>query len=254
MDDRWDDLKAPVREAGWGNQLNTFPELSIAFWRWALWKLFEADNAPRRGVVAYITNRKFLTGKPYAGLRKIMRERFDRIEIIDLRGDVRAGVRGDVACDQGVFNIMVGTCIIVAIADDSKAEGELAKVHYHDSWAGARFTRRAKLDWLQARSAAGDAEDWLPVERGLLDDFRPEPFQNGEWVSVADAFQFRSSGCQTKRDSFVVGLSLDALGARIRDFHAAAEANPAAMFHDTRDRHWRDAHAAEFQADAVRAR
>ena len=79
-------LKEPVRNGG---QLNTFPELSVAFWRWAIWKPFEADNAPRRGVVAFISNRKFLTGWPYAGLRKMLRERFDRIEIIDLRGDVR---------------------------------------------------------------------------------------------------------------------------------------------------------------------
>lgn len=58
----WDDLKEPVRDSGHGNQLNTFPELSVSFWRWAIWKLFEADNAPRQGVVAFITNRKFLTG------------------------------------------------------------------------------------------------------------------------------------------------------------------------------------------------
>jgi predicted helicase len=29
MDQHWDDLKAPVRDAGQGNQLNTFPELSV---------------------------------------------------------------------------------------------------------------------------------------------------------------------------------------------------------------------------------
>ena len=77
-----------MRNAGKGGQLNTFPELSVAFWRWAIWKIFEAENAPGQGVVAFISNRKFLTGWPYAGLRKMMRERFDRIEIIDLRGDV----------------------------------------------------------------------------------------------------------------------------------------------------------------------
>lgn len=223
MDDRWDDLKAPVREAGWGNQLNTFPELSIAFWRWALWKLFEADNAPRRGVVAYITNRKFLTGKPYAGLRKMMRERFDRIEIIDLRGDVRAGVRGDVARDQGVFNIMVGTCITVAIADGSKDEGELALVSYHDSWAGERFTRRAKLDWLQARSVAGNADHWLPVNRGLLDDFRPEPFQNGEWVSIRDLFAFSKSGMKSGNDPLYIAIDrgglVEQLNAHVPDMN-----------------------------------
>lgn len=124
MDDTWDDLKAPVRDAGWGNQLNTFPELSVAFWRWALWKLFEARNAPQRGVVAFITNRKFLTGKPYAGLRQMMRRRFDRIEIVDLRGDSRLGERAGIDGDQNVFNIQVGVCITLAMADGSKAPGE----------------------------------------------------------------------------------------------------------------------------------
>ena len=52
LDRIWDDLKEPVRNAGQGGQLNTFPELSVAFWRWAIWKLFEAENAPGQGVVA----------------------------------------------------------------------------------------------------------------------------------------------------------------------------------------------------------
>lgn len=116
MDELWSDLKRPVSLAGWGNQLNTFPELSVAFWRWALWKLFEADNAPHQGVIAFITNRKFLTGKPYAGLRKVMRQRFDHIEIIDLCGDGRTGARADIVNDQNVFDIRVGVCITIATA------------------------------------------------------------------------------------------------------------------------------------------
>lgn len=54
MNEVWEDLKEPVSKAKQGGQLNTFPELSVAFWRWAMWKLFEADNAPRRGVIAFI--------------------------------------------------------------------------------------------------------------------------------------------------------------------------------------------------------
>jgi predicted helicase len=144
LDRVWDDIKEPVRNAGQGGQLNTFPELSVAFWRWSIWKLFEAQNAPQRGVVAFISNRKFLTGWPYAGLRKMMRERFDHIEIVDLRGDVRRGARAGVNADQGVFNIMVGTAITLAIADGTKANGELAHITYCDSWTEGLFARRAK--------------------------------------------------------------------------------------------------------------
>ncbi len=218
MDELWDDLKAPVREAGQGGLLNTFPEFSVAFWRWAIWKMFESDGAPQRGVIALITNRKFLTGWPYAGLRKMMRERFDRIEIVDLRGDVRAGPRGDVAQDTGVFNVQVGTAITLAIADGSKAEGALANVTYTDSWAADMFSRQAKLDWLTNASEVGAMIDSVVVERDSLDDMRPEPFQNGDWLSIRSCFSFASSGLESKRDHLVYAASVVALAAQIDAF------------------------------------
>ena len=225
MDRIWDDLKEPVRNAGKGNQLNTFPELSVAFWRWAIWKLFEAENAPGRGVVAFITNRKFLTGWPYAGLRKMMRERFDRIEIIDLRGDVRRGERAGVEGDQGVFNIMVGTAITLAIADGSKAAGEAAEIHYHDSWAEGLLSRRAKLDWLVNGADAGAQPNAVAVERAPLDDMRPEPFQNGEWVNLRDAFIFSKSGMKSGDDNVFVSASRSRLPNQVAP-HLTARADP----------------------------
>ncbi len=218
MDGLWDDLKKPVRDAGQGGQLNTFPEFSVAFWRWAIWKLFEADNAPKRGVIAFISNRKFLTGWPYAGLRQMMRQKFDRIEVIDLRGDVRAGPRGDVDTDQGVFNIMVGTCITLAIADGSKAEGALAEVTYVDAWQEELFARKDKLGWLVAGAKAGVLSNSFVIDRPALDDWRPLPFQNGEWLSLRDCFVFASSGLESKRDHIVYNPSSDALATQIASF------------------------------------
>ena len=113
-----------------------------------MWKLFEAENAPQRGVVAFITNRKFLTGWPYAGVRRMMRQRFDRIEIVDLRGDVRRGERAGIGSDQGVFNIQVGTAICVAVAVGDKPESALAEINYNDAWLHAKLSRRGKLEWL----------------------------------------------------------------------------------------------------------
>jgi type ISP restriction-modification system protein/N-6 DNA methylase len=243
LDRIWDDLKEPVRDAGQGGQLNTFPELSVAFWRWAIWKIFEAENAPRRGVVAFITNRKFLTGWPYAGLRKMMRERFDRIEIIDLRGDVRRGERAGVDADQGVFNIMVGTAITLAIADGTKGDDETADVYYHDSWTEGFFSRQAKLDWLLSGADAGTQPNAVAVERELLDDMRPMPFLNGDLISLSECFRFYRSGLQTKRDSLVYHPQTARLGDQIREFLAANDNQAREMFHDTRDRKWVEARA-----------
>jgi hypothetical protein len=241
MDGVWDDLKAPVRNAGQGGQLNTFPEFSVAFWRWAIWKLFEADNAPQKGVIAFISNRKFLTGWPYAGLRQMLRQRFDRIEIIDLRGDVRAGPRGDVDRDTGVFNIMVGTAITLAIADGSKttvnakgvASKALADVRYTDCWPEGLFSRRAKLDWLLAGADAGKLAGDVQVDRGLLDDMRPTPFQTGDWLSLRSCFDFASSGVETKRDHLVYGATRQQLLDRIGLFLAAEEPQRNDLFNST---------------------
>lgn len=243
MDRVWDDLKRPVREAGQAGQLNTFPELSVAFWRWAIWKLFEAENAPNRGVVAYISNRKFLTGWPYAGLRQMMRERFDRIEIIDLRGDVRRGERAGVNDDQGVFNIMVGTAITLAIADGTKAPGELAEVRYLDTWAEGLFSRRQKLDWLSDGAESGSRPGAVAVVRGFLDDMRPSPFLNGEWLSMSTCFAFRLSGVQTKRDHFVYSPVRDQLLERLAQFQQANDVDAAGMFASTGACPWYTARA-----------
>lgn len=220
LDGLWDDLKQPVRDAGWGGELNTFPEMSVAFWRWSLWKLFEASNAPQRGVVALISNRKYLTGKPYAGLRKMLRERFDRIEVIDLRGDLRMGERAGIEDDQGVFNIQVGTAITVAIADGSKVADEPADIFYTDVWAHNLTARRAKLDWLERHADSGGGDGGLQIERALLDDMRPRPFLNGDLLSLRDCFSFSRSGVQTKRDDFVYAITRDQLSNRIQSFVA----------------------------------
>lgn len=251
LDHLWEDLKNPVREAGQAGQLNTFPELSVAFWRWAIWKLFEADNAPKRGVVAFISNRKFLTGWPYAGLRKMMRERFDRIEIIDLRGDVRRGERAGVEADQGVFNIMVGTAITVAVAYGAKREGESANVFYHDTWTEGLFSRRAKLDWLSAQAERGASADAVPVDRSSLADMRPEPFLNGSLISIRGCFSFCRSGLQSKRDVLVYDVCRVRLLDKIERFIASDDAVSKSMFHDTRDRSWAKAKAAGLDTGRV---
>ena len=214
MDGVWDDLKEPVRNAGKGGQLNTFPELSVAFWRWAIWKLFEADNAPQRGVTALITNRKFLTGWPYAGLRQMMRRRFDRIEIIDLRGDIRRGPRAGIDADTGVFNIQVGTAITIAIADGSRA-GQPAEVVYLDSWSEGLFARGPKLQWLAGGSATGRLPNAVSVDREMLDDFRPRPFGNGEWPSIRNCFTFSKSGMKSGNDPIFVDVNRTNLAQKL---------------------------------------
>lgn len=252
LDNLWGDLKQPVRDAGKGGDLKTFPEMSVAFWRWSMWKLFEAPAAPRRGVVALITNRTFLTGWPYAGLRKMLKERFDRIEIIDLRGDVNQGARAGVQDDQGVFNIKVGTCITIAIADGTRVEGELAKVSYNDVWAHNLTSKNDKLNWLLRGAGVGRCDGDVEVVRGSLDDMRPRPFLNGELIALSDCFMFKSSGLESKRDDVVYGFSPIDLERRIRRVLTAPVEERDALFNSTSMNPAHQAQAEGFNAALVR--
>ncbi len=57
----------------------------VYFWRWALWKVFEAE--PKPGIISFITASSYLRGPGFAGMRQVMRQTFDDLWIIDLEGD-----------------------------------------------------------------------------------------------------------------------------------------------------------------------
>lgn len=186
--------------------------------------MFEADNAPQKGVIAFISNRTFLAGKPYAGLRKMLRERFDRIEVIDLRGDVRRGARAGVLGDTGVFNIQVGTAITLAIADGSKIERNVANVTYNDVWEHELFAHEAKLEWLAQGAQNGIRPEAVEIKRSLLDSFKPEPFQAHSWPSLEEVFRFTKSGVKTGSNDVFVALDPSSLRKQVSAYLALKSA------------------------------
>jgi hypothetical protein len=164
-------------------------------------------------------------------------ERFDSIEIIDLRGDVRRGERAGVTSDQGVFNIQVGTAITLAIADRSKADGELAGISYIDSWAEGLFSRDAKLAWLKSGEETGMRPGAVDVVRGILDDMKPEPFQREEWPSLSSCFAFRKSGVKTQNDPALVKVNRSDLKLDVRPLIASPQLERQIIYRPL-DRRW----------------
>jgi hypothetical protein len=232
----WDDLKAPVRNAGWGGELNTFPELSVAFWRWCLWKLFEADQAPGRGVLCLITNRTFLAGHPYAGLRRMLRRRFDEITIIDLRGDSRGARPAGIAADENVFQIQVGVCITIAVArGGERAEGAEARIRYADVWQHAAFAAREKQALLERAISDTSALSFVEISRPELEDFVPRGFEGRDWPSINECFAYRGYGVKTQHDSIAYDFSPESLLAKLEIFRSEPDATRAReMFKDSR--------------------
>jgi hypothetical protein len=54
------------------------------------------------------------------------------------------------------------------------------------------------------RAEVGTSPNAVRVERGLLDDMRPEPFENGAWLNLKDAFTFSKSGMKSGNDDVFV--------------------------------------------------
>lgn len=232
ISERWEDLKAPVRAAGLGLSLNAFPDLCIAFYRWALWRLFEVEGAQGRGVLAFITNRTFLTSAGYGGLRQMLRQRFDTIRIIDLRGNNRGALPATVERDENVFKIEVGVCILVATASGEEREEE-AEVFYADVWRAGAFRRREKLTLAEEAASQPDRLAFTRVEGTAMARFKPRGFRERDWPSVNEVFRFRSNGIVTYRDDFVYHDSKDALENRIRNWYNLPEAEAAEAFHNS---------------------
>ena len=104
----FEDILRPARENTAFGHLRSLSNLYVYFWRWALWKVLEADSGP--GVVAFITASSWLTGPGFMGLRKLAREVGDEIVIIDLGGDNR-GARPE----ENVFDIQTAVAIVFVV-------------------------------------------------------------------------------------------------------------------------------------------
>lgn len=250
MDRLWDDLKDPVRRAGAGLSLNAFPDLYIAFWRWALWRLFEAPGAEGRGVVSFVTNRGFLAGRAFGGLRLLLRERFDAIDILDLRGDHRGALPAGTPPDENVFAIQAGVCVLTAWATGRKAPGEAAQVRYADIWDNGAYRRRDKLRALRAMADGHEEPCWRTLPQGGMTDLKPLGFTAEDWPAVDEVFTFKSNGIVTYRDDFAYATRRAVLEGRIRDFLTMAPAEAARAFKNTRDRKAPAAQAVPFDASA----
>ena len=72
------------RAAGNGRYEYVLSNLSVYFWRWATWKVFDAHPGHPAGMVAFITTAAYTSGPGFAGMREYLRRTADEGWIIDL--------------------------------------------------------------------------------------------------------------------------------------------------------------------------
>ena len=178
----------PVKEAGQGGQLKNLYNSYVYFWRWAMWKVFESPDY--QGIVTFITASSYLRGPGFAGMRRVMRETFDELWIIDLEGDNLGARKTD-----NVFAIQSPVAIAIGVRGTAKSQPNPAQVH-KAKITGTLSEKLAKLD--QANTLLDI--DWQDCSDEWAAPFYPVgkgPYF--DWPSVTELFPWQQSGVKVGR-------------------------------------------------------
>jgi predicted helicase len=185
-----DDFVEPVKQAGAGGQLKNVYNDYVYFWRWALWKVFEQSG--EGGIVSFITASSYLRGPAFGGMRRVMRETFDDLWIIDLGGD-NLGARKS----ENVFAIQTPVAIAVGVRAGEPDPAGPAAVHYCGALVeGTQAEKLARLAEIESL----DDLTWEECFSGWEEPLLPERAGNYfSWPALTDAFPWQHSGVQFKR-------------------------------------------------------
>jgi len=218
------DFLDPVITAGHGVHAKWLYNLYVYFWRWALWKVFEARTAAGPGVVSFISASSYLDGDAFSGMREHMRRLCDEIWILDLGGEGR-GTRKS----ENVFAIQTPVAIAVAVRYGKAKKDTPAKVHY----ARIAGTREEKLKALEA-VADFASFTWRDCPDDWHAPFRPAGTgKYSAWPMLIDLLPWQHSGVQLKR-TWPIAPDAATLEARWRALLSAKDR--ATAFHGTGDR------------------
>jgi predicted helicase len=194
--------------------------------RWA------SDRIKDRGVVAFITNGRFIDAGFASGMRKCLAQEFSSTYVFNLRGFVKGRVGDDAKREGGnVFDILTGVAITVLVKNpDAERQGQ---IYYHD--IGDNLSKAEKLaaisnagsisgvDWQAI--APNEQADWINVRDPAFASFLP--LGNKDDPKGPKVFRTYSLGVSTNRDAWVYNYSKEKLEANVRrmiDFYGQQRA------------------------------
>lgn len=180
--------------------------------------------ADAEGVVAFITNNNFLDAISFDGVRKYLAEEFNRLYIVNLRGNVRKNPK-IAGTTHNVFGIQVGVSINILVKLKNSDEH---RIFYADTDEYALKEERLALltqaehilneDGFAWRELTPDARHaWLTdgLESGF-DAFLPMGTKEAKAGSGNAIFDRYCLGLTTNRDVWAYNFDREALEANMR--------------------------------------
>ncbi len=196
----------------WGLRKHRMNDLYVRFWRISIEKI---AMLTRRGVVSFITNRKWLGGRSYPTMREAVATNFDQVIVDDLHGAVDDHTH---PADQSVFTTAVasgitrGTAIVTAVRTGDPAGGSV--VRSRDLWGTAASKRATLASWRE-----GTIDDGLvPIPTDAARRWKFTADTGGDFPSVDEYLPTVHSGVQPVRDEAVMAHDRAMLKARMLDY------------------------------------
>ena len=208
-------------------------DLYVRFYRLAEERIGEAAE---HGIVSFISNSSFLTGRSHPRMRRSLLSSFQRVWIDNLNGDkyktgkvIPEGLLGEGTADQSAFTtdydahgIQPGTAIVTWLKlPGAIASGEGAEVRYRDFWGLARRKRASLLASLPNGETEGDSD--VPAycrispsqeNRWRLSPHSQEPGYES-WPGIGELFPASFQGVNHNRG--VSGTVIDGEKASLRE-------------------------------------
>lgn len=234
----------------WGVRKQLLDDFYIRFIRLAEKRIGEVAEY---GVVSFISNSSFLTGRSHPLMRESLLKNFHSIWVDNLNGDkyrtgklIPKGLVGEGTSDQSAFTtendprgIQVGTCISTCLKRKApRTPPAETRLHYREFWGRAKAKRQSLLEsqalesWSEKeRVAAADRpegprvyEDVTPssTNRWML---APREVSAGfeSWPALDELFPVSFQGVNPNRglEGSVVDTDREALAARMKTYFAA---------------------------------
>ena len=179
-------------------------------------------------IIAFISNGAWIDGNSHDGFRASLQREFDKIYVLNLRGNQRTS--GELSRREGgkIFGggsrTPIAITLLVKYPATSGKSRELAEIRYHD--IGDYLKREQKLHILHQACHLGgisdwqaiqpnDKEDWINQRDGLFDTLLPLAPEKKKDLNARSVFSLYSLGVASGRDAWAYNSARGALMSNV---------------------------------------
>ena len=190
------------------------------FIRWA------SDRLADDGILAFVTNRKYLDARQDDGFRAVVGEEFSDLYVIDLHSDVRSNPKIS-GTKHNVFGIQTGVAIGFFVRNASYSG--TCRIHYSEredaeiAFDKLAYLREARFSEIAFNGISPDAKNyWLGQSDTDFATLIPLANRQTKLASIPDdeeaVFKLHSMGILTARDNWTWDFSSASLADKMRAF------------------------------------